>query len=206
MTPASPADRRHVEALGERARRWRSDREGSRRAEMDLIELAQGGSRDAEGEILVSHRPQVCGLCYRLRVRSMDLDDYVQEGLAAMLLPIQRFDTARGLPLWLYARPFVRHVLVRRLGAWVGLTSWQAERYRGVWAAHDALDAEGTEPTPQAISAYFRAPGRKNVGEATVSAILAAGRQRSLTLDEQRDTPVVGESTASSAGWDSCPS
>lgn len=185
----TPADRRRIAVLGRRARAWRSDGDASRVAIAELVSRAQAGDTTAEGEVLLVHTAHVRGVCWRLRVRQMDLDDRVQDGLLAMRTPIRRFDHSRGAPLWAYARPFVKGEVIVQLGASIGLTRHQSSHYRAVWNAHDALAAESTDSAAGAVHDHLRQSGRR-VGIDTIAAILYIGRTRPFTLDEQRDLDV----------------
>ncbi len=182
----TPADHQQIAALGRRARAWRSDGDGSREAIAELVARAQAGDTAAEGEVLLAHTPHVRGVCWRLRVRRLDLDDMVQDGLLAMRTPISRFDGARGVPLWAYARPFVKGEVVFRLGASAGLTRHQSRHYRAIWDARDALAAESADPTAGPVYDRLRQSGHRGAGPATVAAVLDAGRRRPLPLDERR--------------------
>ena len=179
--------RRHIQTLGKQARAWRSDQDGSRDAVAHLVAMARAGSSAAEGEIMEIHAPQIRGECWRLRVRRLDVDDYVQEGKVAMRKPIYRFDTGREIPLWFYARPFVRGKIIAALGGSLGLTPYQTQIYKRVWHAHDAVTDSGREATACAVRGHLREHGVRVVSEATVEAILAAGRRWLFSLDEERD-------------------
>lgn len=120
----------------------------------------------------------------------MDLDDYVQEGLVAMLTPIQRYDRARGVPLWFYARPYVKGRLVRALGRQAGLTAHQARHYKAVWCAHDAIIEASGAVTATAIWEALRAGGRRGVGVAAIEAVLESGTRRTAPLGETRSVVV----------------
>ena len=183
----TPADRQHIASLGRRARAWRSDGDGSLVAIAELAARAQIGDTAAEGELLLVHTPHVRGVCRRLRVRQPDLDDLVQDGLLAMRVPIRRFDGTRGVPLWAYARPFVKGEVVFRLGTRAGLTRHQSCHYRAIWAAHDALAAESAGVTLGAIVDRLHQLGHRGAGPVTVAAVRGAGRTHALPLDEQRD-------------------
>ena len=179
--------RRHIRTLGKQARAWRSDHDGSREAVAHLVAMARAGSSDAEGEIMEIHAPQIRGECWRLRVRRLDVDDYVQEGKVAMRKPIHRFDTGREIPLWFYARPFVRGRIIAALGGSLGLTPYQTQIYKRVWRAHDAVADSGEEATACAVHRYLREHETRVVSKATVETILAAGRRWLFSLDEERD-------------------
>lgn len=183
----TPSDREQLAALGRRARAWRADDVDSKEAITALVARAQTGDAAAEGELLVAHTPHVRGVCWRLRVHRSDFADRVQDGLVAMLTPIRRFDGARGVPLWAYARPFVKGEIVYRLGASAGLTRYQSECYRAVWDAYDALAAESGPPSAGTVYERLRQRNR-HPGLATVDAVLAAGRSRPVPLDERRDS------------------
>lgn len=155
--------------------------------------MAQAGDDVALGEVIEAHRGQVRGECWRLRVQRADLEDYVQEGLAAMLEPIRRFDRDRGVPLWLYARWYVRLSVVKGLGRSIDLTAHQASWYSRVWSAFVALGGEAASPTAEAVRAHVVRHRRRSVSVASVRAILDAGRRRHVPFEEGRDAPVVEE-------------
>ena len=179
--------RRHIQTLGKQARAWRSDQDGSRDAVAHLVAMARAGSSAAEGEIMEIHAPQIRGECWRLRVRRLDVDDYVQEGKVAMRTPISRFDMDREIPLWFYARPFVRGRIIAALGGSLGLTPYQTQIYKWVWRAHDAVTDSGEEATACAVRGHLREHRVRVVSEVAVETILAAGRQWLISLDEERD-------------------
>ena len=180
-------DRRQIAALSRRARAWRSDSDGSREAIAELVVRAQTGNIAAEGELLLVHTPHVRGVCWRLRVRQPDLDDMVQDGLLAMLTPIRRFDSTRGVSLWAYARPFVKGEVVSRLGVEAGLTPHQSCHYKAVWFAYDALASGPAAPTSDAVHGELWRSGHRGAGPECVAAIVAAGRRRLICLEERRD-------------------
>ena len=149
--------------------------------------MARTGTSKAEGEIMEIHAPQIRGECWRLKVRRRDVDDYVQEGKVAMRTPIQRFDTQRDVPLWFYARPFVRGRIIAALGGSLGLTAYQTQIYKRVWRAHDTVADSGEEATAGAVRGHLREHRIRMVSETTVETILAAGRRWLFPLDEERD-------------------
>ena len=104
-----------------------------------------------------------------------------------MLTPIRRFDGTRGVPLWAYARPFVKGEVVFRLGTSAGLTRHQSRHYRAIWDAHAALSTESGDPTAGTVHDRLRQSGRRGVGLLTIAAVLDAGRTRALLFDERRD-------------------
>jgi len=172
-------ERDHVQVLGRRAQAWRSNPEASTKAVAELAERSQRGDTLATGELLRVHTPHVRGVCWRLRVRRSDVDDFVQEGLLAMLTPIARFDCGRGAPLWSYARPFVKGRLVEALGWQLGMTRHQSRHYRAVWRVHDALEAAGQDTGAESLRLVLRREGRR-VSAETVSVVLeASGVRRS---------------------------
>ena len=138
------------------------------------------------------HAPQIRGECWRLRVRRCDVDDYVQEGKVAMRTPICRFDVDREIPLWFYARPFVRGRIIAALGGSLGLTAYQTQIYKRVWRAHDAVADSGEEATARAVRGHLREHNVRIVSETTVEAVLAAGRRWLFPLDEERDASSEG--------------
>lgn len=68
-------------------------------------------------EILAEHTSRVRDLVYRFHPN--EHDDLVQEGLMALLRVAARWDPARGIRLWTYARPRVLGAMtdaIRRRG------------------------------------------------------------------------------------------
>lgn len=167
--PMSP--RASAAVLGARMLAWRAGPGAARRATAQLVTLAQRGDPHALNELVRAHVPHVRGVCRVLRVRPADVDDFVQEGLEAMLVPVQRYDPARGVPLWGYARPFVKGRLVEKLGQGLGLSPHEIRHYRPVRRAHDRLSAEGRDVTVESVHAALKAEGR-GVGLETVRAVL----------------------------------
>jgi RNA polymerase primary sigma factor len=102
---ARDADARDVDALAG---------PGAPREETAMVEAAKAGDERALAQLVHAHLPRVAAMSRRYtispRVERLEL---VQEGVAALLRALDRFDPSRGTPLWGYARPAVQRAMQR---------------------------------------------------------------------------------------------
>lgn len=140
--------------------------EDRKRAGITLASLAQARVPHAEQAVVDLHRDRVRREARRLRVAEVDIGHYVSIGLVTLLDRLRRFDPARGVPLWGYARARVRGEMIGELGASLGLTPYQTSAYRRVWAASDmaAMDLAPPGRTPTASDVVERARSAFGVG------------------------------------------
>jgi RNA polymerase sigma factor (sigma-70 family) len=82
-----------------------------------LVEAAKEGDEHALAEVVHAHLPLIermaRGYAASPHVERLEL---VQEGVAALLQALDRYDPSRGTPLWAYARPAVQRAMLRLLG------------------------------------------------------------------------------------------
>lgn len=76
--------------------------------EYALVGEAQEGSDMAFAELVWAHKGRIMGIVARYSSSSAPPQDLLQEGYLGLLTAIRRFDPARGVRLWTYARSWVR--------------------------------------------------------------------------------------------------
>jgi RNA polymerase sigma-70 factor (ECF subfamily) len=69
-------------------------------ADASLAERCRAGDRDAVAEILDRHRPLICSVARRVAGSGCELDDVIQDALAAIISGIPRFRGTSSLSTW----------------------------------------------------------------------------------------------------------
>ncbi len=85
-----------------------------------VVEAAKAGDPRAVEHVVRAHLPRISALARRYATAPhVERLELVQEGVAGLLEALERYDPARGTPLWDYARPTVQRAmrrLIRELG------------------------------------------------------------------------------------------
>jgi RNA polymerase primary sigma factor len=80
----------------------------------ELVEAAKAGDQRALDEVVEAHLPLIAAMARRYAVAPhVDRTELTQEGVAALLQALARFDPTRGTRLWDYARPTVQRAMQR---------------------------------------------------------------------------------------------
>ena len=152
-----------------------------------MIEAAKAGDEQALTELVEAYLPRIAALARRYHgATNVERPELVQEGIAALLQALHRYDPERGTPLWSYARPTVQRAmerLVAELGDAVTLSERGLRRLSRIRSAEDELMRE-----------HRRLPTRREIVERSgvepeeVESILA-GTSRPRSLQE----PITAE-------------
>jgi RNA polymerase primary sigma factor len=79
-----------------------------------LVEAAKAGDERSVAEVIEACLPQILAMSRRyLGTKHVERLELVQEGVAALLQALDRFDPARGAPFCAYARPTVQRAMQR---------------------------------------------------------------------------------------------
>jgi RNA polymerase primary sigma factor len=140
-----------------RRRRIRSTRLSKER-ERELVVAAEGGDAAACRELVESFLPAISGVARRFESRgSVQRSELLQEGVAALLFAVRRYDPRTETPFWAYASFWVRKAmqeLVAELTRPVALSDYAVRGLAQVKAAQRAYLAEHrTEPTAAQLAA-----------------------------------------------------
>ena len=91
-----------------------TDGADARELEPELVEAAKAGDQRALNELVEAHLPLIAALARRYALSPhVERVELTQEGVAALLQALARFDPARGTRLWDYARPTVQRAMQR---------------------------------------------------------------------------------------------
>jgi RNA polymerase sigma-70 factor, ECF subfamily len=71
-------------------------------SDLELVERARGGERDALDRLLRRHQPRILSVCRRLTGNDADGADAAQEALIAMVKGLHRFDGRSSFGTWAY--------------------------------------------------------------------------------------------------------
>ena len=88
-------------------------------ADRELLEAAKAHDRRALEAVVRAYLPRVAALSRRFQARNVERTELTQEGVAALLQALERYDPSQGTPFWAYARPTVERAM-RRLVAELG--------------------------------------------------------------------------------------
>jgi RNA polymerase sigma factor (sigma-70 family) len=143
--------------------------------ERDLVIAAESGDTAACRRLVEAFLPEVVAVSRAFRgVTAVEQQDLVQEGVAGLLLAVQRFDPALGTPFWGYAVFWVRKAMQELVATVSGPLALSDRAARGLAAVRHAqrehLQARGTEASTDHLSVAT------GLSRAQVESLLAAAR------------------------------
>lgn len=120
--------------------------DGRRKPGRAVVEAAKAGDERALTELVEAYLPRIAAMSRRyLGAPHVERLELIQEGVVGFLQALDRYDPARGTPLWAYAEPTVRRSmqrLVSELGDAVVLSDHALRRLSRLKSAEDELMAE----------------------------------------------------------------
>lgn len=131
----------------------------------------------SEAEIIKQHDKLIRYLCEPFVAFVMD--DLVQEARIALLLAARRYDPARGVELWTYARKFV-------LGAVLRVVTKELERTEAFAERYDEADTSKEGSPKTALPASTETPEDITTAREIVTKALATLTDRELVLIKER--------------------
>jgi RNA polymerase primary sigma factor len=85
--------------------------------ERELLDTAQRGDASARAALVAAYAPRIASVARHYRISpNVERTELLQEGVAGLLRALERYDPARAIPFWTYARWWVRQSM-RRLVA-----------------------------------------------------------------------------------------
>jgi RNA polymerase sigma factor (sigma-70 family) len=125
----------------------------------ELALKARAGDVEARNRIVEEYAPRVLELASRYRVRGQargfGSDDLFSEGILGLIGAIPRWDTSRGVSLWLFARQRVIGAMrdaLRRYGPMIRTPRGEAELDSASLPQRVAESLRGREPAPGAAA------------------------------------------------------
>ena len=128
----------------------------SRLDEVQLLEAARRGDRQAREQLIAGYLAVVRSIAFRYRDLGVPVDDLVQEGSVGLLESIDRYDSARGVGFESFARFRIRRAIRNALteqSRLIRLPKQIVERRRAIDRADAELSAAtGRSPTPAELA------------------------------------------------------
>jgi RNA polymerase sigma factor (sigma-70 family) len=165
--------------------------------ERDLVIAAEGGDPESARQLVEAFLPAIGGIARRYPGgMGVDRQEFVQEGVAALLFAARRYDSQLNTPFWAYASFWVRKAmqeLVAELARPVALSDRAARGLARISAARrEHAQAHGVEPTEVEMS---HATGFTRVQLESLQAIerTPRGMEERLRADDGDTVSTVGD-------------